>query len=133
MTGTKVFDSSALLTYFEAQPGYEKVTDIFEESGKQPFEIFVSIVNWGEVLYLVERKHGVHRRDAIEHLMNQMNLEVISPGKETTRKAAHLKAVHKLPYADCFAAALAMEKKAVLVTGDKDFKTVENQVDVLWI
>jgi hypothetical protein len=33
-------------------------------------------------------------------------------------------ALHHLPYADCFAAALAQARKATLVTSDKDFQRV---------
>ena len=128
MTGARVLDSSALLVYFEAQPGCEKVTGIFEESGKEHLGLFISIVNWGEVLYMIERKHGLHRRDAIEHLMDQMNLEVVSPERDATREAAHFKAAYKLPYADCFAAALAAQRKAELVTSDKDFRAVEHKI-----
>jgi len=34
---------------------------------------------------------------------------------------------------DCFAAALAKELKADLVTGDQEFKQVEGQVKVQWL
>jgi predicted nucleic acid-binding protein len=40
---------------------------------------------------------------------------------ELTRLAASLKAGHNLPYADCFAAALAQDRKATLVTSDGDY------------
>jgi ribonuclease VapC len=38
-----------------------------------------------------------------------------------------------MPYADCFAAALARMRRAELVTGDEDFKMVEKDVKILWI
>jgi hypothetical protein len=43
------------------------------------------------------------------------------------------KAKEKIAYADCFAAALAREKKAQLVTGDPEFKPLEDEVNILWI
>jgi len=51
------------------------------------------------------------------------------------RQAALFKSGKKISYADCFAAALALAKlrKAELVTGDRDFKQVEGEVQVLWI
>jgi len=33
-----------------------------------------------------------------------------------------------MSYADCFAAALAKDRKAELVTGDKEFRQVEGEV-----
>jgi len=38
--------------------------------------------------------------------------------------AAAIKAKHSLSYADAFAAALAISKKAVLLTGDKEFESL---------
>lgn len=38
-----------------------------------------------------------------------------------------------MSYADCFAAALAKLRKAALVTGDKDFKQVEDEIKVHWV
>jgi len=49
-----------------------------------------------------------------------------------TRGAAELRAEHKLPYTDCFAAALAAHRKASLATSDKDFAHVEKKFDILW-
>ena len=40
---------------------------------------------------------------------------------------------HKMSYADCFAAALAKDRKAELVTGDKEFKQVDGEVNVRWL
>ena len=47
--------------------------------------------------------------------------------------AAHVKARHPVSYADAFAVALAQELKAVVVTGDPEFKKVEPLVSVLWL
>jgi predicted nucleic acid-binding protein len=35
--------------------------------------------------------------------------------------------------ADCFAATLAKERKADLVTGDQEFRQVESEIKVLWV
>jgi len=36
-------------------------------------------------------------------------------------------------YADCFAAALAKDRKAELVTGDREFKQVEGEGSIRWL
>jgi ribonuclease VapC len=38
-----------------------------------------------------------------------------------------------MSYADCFAAALAKKRQAVLVTGDPEFKQVSDEVKVHWV
>lgn len=38
-----------------------------------------------------------------------------------------------MSYADCFAAALAKERKADPASGDKEFKQIEGEVSVRWL
>lgn len=38
-----------------------------------------------------------------------------------------------MSYADCFAAALARKRQAELVTGDPEFREVEDEIKVVWI
>jgi predicted nucleic acid-binding protein len=38
-----------------------------------------------------------------------------------------------MSYADCFAAALAKLRTAELVTGDKEFRQMEEDVRILWL
>jgi len=52
---------------------------------------------------------------------------------DLTRQAAELKSKHRMSYAGCFAAALARQRKAELVTGDRDFRQVEGEVKILWL
>ncbi|MBM3839772.1 MAG: PIN domain-containing protein, partial [Verrucomicrobia bacterium] len=47
--------------------------------------------------------------------------------------AADFKARFKLSLADAFAAALAKEKKAELVTGDPEFKALEKEIKINWV
>ena len=49
------------------------------------------------------------------------------------RMAADFKTRFKLSLADSFAAALAKEKKAELVTGDPEFKPLEKEIKIIWL
>lgn len=128
-----VLDSWAVLAHFEGEERAEKLMQIFGEALKNNTHLFISAVNWGEVLYVIEKRHGaVQTKNAIE-LMEQMGLEVISVDQGIARGAAHLKANYKLHYTDACAAALALEKKAELITGDIDFKSVESKLKIIWL
>jgi ribonuclease VapC len=48
-------------------------------------------------------------------------------------EAAKLKGAYPLAYAHCFAAALAIRKNAKVVTGDPDFRKLENILSVEWM
>jgi predicted nucleic acid-binding protein len=63
----------------------------------------------------------------------QLPIEIVGVDMELTKLAASLKAQHNLPYADCFAAALAQARKATLVTSDKDFERARPAVKILWV
>jgi len=47
-----VFDSYAIITFFEKEKGFEKVIDIFTESSSGKLKILINIINWGgSILY----------------------------------------------------------------------------------
>ena len=60
-----------------------------------------------------------------------MPIELVDARYELTKLAAELHADHKLPYADCFAAALATDRKASLATSDADFAKLERHLTPL--
>ena len=47
--------------------------------------------------------------------------------------AADFKARFKMSLADAFAAALAKEKKAELVTGDPEFRPLHQEIKIHWL
>jgi len=51
----------------------------------------------------------------------------------SAKLAATLKAKLGLPYADCFAAALASLRRAAVVTADRDFEVLKEEVEVVRI
>jgi predicted nucleic acid-binding protein len=48
-------------------------------------------------------------------------------------QAADLKSTYRMYYADSFAAALAIEHKATLVTSDSDFRKLGHGFPVVWL
>jgi ribonuclease VapC len=128
-----VLDSYALISYLEREAGYEEVTKLFEECVAKDREVFVCIINWGEVIYHALRSGGEKTAQRAEEAMRALPLHLVEANKELTLQAAHLKAFNKMSYADCFAAALAIKRKCELVTGDKEFKQVEEMVRIRWI
>ena len=129
----KVLDASALMAYLEKESGYEKVKDLLIKSadGNQP--LLMSSVNLGEVYYILIKEHGREEADKIFRLIETFPVECINADWHLVKQAALFKAEKKLPFADCFAAALAKLHKAELVTADKDFKVVEDEVKIIWL
>ena len=128
-----VLDASALMTFFEDRPGADKVEELLAKAAELKQPLLMSVVNWGEVYYAVWRARGEKAANAKLEQIAQLPVHVADVDMETTRLAAGLKAQHNLPYADCFAAALAQARKAVLVSSDKDFERVGRLVKAIWV
>jgi ribonuclease VapC len=93
----------------------------------------LSTISLGEIAYTVERRHGADAcRNALERLA-VFPIQIQEAMREQVMAAAHLKACYAISYADAFAAALAQELEAPVVTGDREFAQVESLVDVLWL
>lgn len=128
-----VLDSYAVISYLQQQEGYEDVSKIFEECVAKDREVFLCVVNWGEVIYQALRRGGEARARLAEDSMRALPIQLVEANKELTYQAARIKATNKMSYADCFVAALAIKKKCEIVTGDKEFKQVEKDVKIRWI
>jgi predicted nucleic acid-binding protein len=130
---TYVLDASALMAFFEDRPGAEKVEDLLAKAAETKHPLLMSVVNWGEVFYSVWRAHGEEAARAKLYDIAQLPVEIINVEMELAKSAATLKAEHNLPYADCFAAALAQARKATLVTSDEDFERVGSKLRIIWV
>jgi ribonuclease VapC len=65
--------------------------------------------------------------------LNSLGLTILPCPNELIFRAAELKARFAMSYPDTFAVASAMEHNATLVTGDPEFRQVEQLVKILWI
>jgi ribonuclease VapC len=128
-----VLDSYAVIAFLEREEGYNEVAKVFEECVAKDREVFLCVVNWGEVIYHALRNGGERMAQLAEDSMKALPIQVVEANKDITLQAAHLKATNKMSYADCYAAALAIKKRCEVVTGDKEFKQVEKDIKVRWI
>ncbi len=129
----KVLDAYALMVYLEKESGYEKIKDLFVKAAESGKDLLMTTVNWGEVFYTLVRDYGVDEAERIQRSIETLPIEFVAADIELTKQAAIYKAAKKLSYADCFAAALAKLHKGELITGDKEFKIVENEIKIGWI
>lgn len=130
-----VLDSFALIAYFEGEKGQELVIDLFHRAAKGRCELYLSVVNLGEIAYLVERERGLPKAQETLARVDELPVSVCDIDRRLVLTAAHIKAEHPIAYADCFAAALAQGKDAALVTGDPEFKNagVDAEVPLMWL
>ena len=132
-TAVRVLDSYSLIAYFEAEAGAETVAAALKTARNSDVPLLLCVVNWGEVYYITLREAGAERADQVVEVIATLPIEIVFPDLELTREAARLKSRGGIAYADCFAAALAKLRKSELMTGDAEFKRVDDVVKILWI
>jgi ribonuclease VapC len=128
-----VLDSWSVLAYFEDEPAGQQVADVLANAHENKIPLLISVVNAGELWYILAREVSEEEADRSTAELRQLGIEFVDASWKLAREAARLKSKNKMPFADCFAAALAKENKAELVTGDHEFKQVEGQVKVHWV
>ena len=128
-----MLDSYAVLAFLFQEAGYETVMNLFEKAAAADQNVLISAPNWAEVSYQVERKIGAERWSEIRLKLLGLPIEIVPADQQLAELAGQLKATRKMSLADCFAAALAMQKRADLYTGDSEFRAVEKDVKVVWL
>ena len=128
-----ILDAYALLAYLQREAAYETVRDLLAEAADRGERLLMVSVNLGEVYYKTLREYGTKRLREVEERVGELPLEVVPADVELAKQAALLKATHKMSHADCFAAALAHTRNGRVVTGDKEFEAVDDEIEVLWL
>ena len=131
--GNFVLDSFALLAVFRDEPAADAVLDLLQQARLGEISLVMSVINLGEVIYHTIRERGTERAQGVLADFERYPIEVIDIDRELALAGAELKGLHRISYADCIAAALAERLDATLVTGDRDFRHVEDRVAIEWL
>ncbi|MFZ4681399.1 MAG: type II toxin-antitoxin system VapC family toxin [Terrimicrobiaceae bacterium] len=128
-----ILDSWALMAFFKGEPAALEVRSRFDLAAESGVPLALCVINWGEVVYQFERVGGGSAAESVISDIGNLPIEVVSADQDLTRIAASFKAKGGLSYADAFAAALAKDRKAELITGDPEFKVVEKEIKIDWL
>jgi predicted nucleic acid-binding protein len=127
-----VLDANALIGFFEDRVGASaRVRHLLEESLRNDVPLLMSAVNWGEVFYMEWRYRGEAKAYEAEARLRQLPIAVIAVDQERATRVGALKQKHGLAYADAFAAELAIERGAWLVTADPEFAKIGKALSIL--
>src|SRR6188768_2196910 len=124
-----VLDSYSMLAFFRDEPGADAVEKLLNEAAEDKHELYITVVNVGEVYYMSCRKDSVAKANQVWEAMRKFPLHFIEIGMDLSLAAAKIKANYKLSYADAFAAALTIQKKATLITGDNEFEALKGETN----
>jgi predicted nucleic acid-binding protein len=128
-----VLDSHALLTLLRDEPGAGLVRSLMERAAENATSLHMTEVNYAEVQYIVRRQEGEKAWAGVASDLEAAPIEFHPATRALADLAAGYKARFKLSLADAFAAALATEKRAELVTGDPEFEPLEPELRIHWL
>jgi ribonuclease VapC len=131
--GPFVFDSYALLKFFQKEKGYEKIGHLLEAVKKSGGIKYINAINLGEIIYSTKREFGDQKKLEVLANIERLRFTILPVPNALIFQAAEYKAQYGISYADCFALASAIEHKAMIVTGDPEFKKVEQLIEVVWV
>jgi PIN domain nuclease of toxin-antitoxin system len=135
MTNEKrvVLDTFAILALIEEEEGAETVAKIISDEETQ---IYLSVINLGELYYLLLREKGEEVADEVlQSTLLEESIVIEEAPWSRVKEAARIKAKGKLSYADSFVLGLTLELKAPVVTGDPEILAMAKEfgVQVIWI
>jgi ribonuclease VapC len=129
----RVLDSHALVAYFRDEPGAEMVENLLVVAGRKDSPLHMTDVNYAEVKYSIIKKDGAEAWAEAAKILQGLPIYFHPTTRAMADNAADYKARFKMSLADAFAAALAKERKAELVTGDPEFKPLEKEIKINWL
>jgi ribonuclease VapC len=129
----KVLDAYAIMAFFEDEPGADFVRSLILQAEEGNIDLLMSVVNLGEVWYSIARTNSPETADQYIHEIQGMAIEIVDADWQLTRQAAAFKVNGKISYGDCFAAALTKNRQAELITGDAEFKVLQDEINISWI
>ena len=128
-----VLDTFAMLAYLQGESRGARVREVFQNTQPGRQKIHMSLINVGEVLYIIERRQSLQKAQDTLALLYQLPIEILPVDEQTVLAAAHIKANYTVSYADAFAIAGAQEVGGIVITGDPEFRAVEEIVSIEWL
>lgn len=121
-----ILDTSAIIAYLADEKEASEVEKVIPEA-KIPF------ICLSELYYLIWRKRGRSDADKMYAVVKSWALSVLYPNERVILNAGRFKAVHKLGISDSYIAAFTLEEDAVLVTKDKDYQIINEEIGIKFL
>ena len=77
MTSRYLFDSHALLAFFQNEEGAEVVAEIMRMAEKDSSDRLICVINLGEIVYVTKRRFGDTKKLEIIARIHQLGLRIL--------------------------------------------------------
>lgn len=120
-----VFDTSAILTLRDNEPGAEQVADLLYRAERGQVKVLISFISLMEVLYRVWKDEGVVEGRLAYEQVQSLPLTIIHENPSLLEKAAAVKATERLSLADAWIVATTIVEEATLVHKDPEYESLQ--------
>jgi len=130
-----VLDSWAFLAWLQNEPAAaSQVQSLIEQGERDECKLFASIINIGEVYYLLVKRLGEEKAMEFRNAVFKMPVQIVSATDDEVWQAVNFKKAFPISYADAFAASAALTVDAAIVTGDGEFLAIGNSGPLIfWV
>ncbi|MCL0094427.1 type II toxin-antitoxin system VapC family toxin [Dehalococcoidales bacterium] len=130
-----ILDAYAILAYLKDEAEANIITELLGRAKEGKAKVFINWVTMGEVYYITCRESNENLALAAIEMIKAWPVTLIACAEKEIITAAGIKANYTLSFADAIVAATAKQQDATIVTGDPEFKTLEEtyNVKLLWL
>ncbi len=122
-----VLDTYALIKWLTGETDYEVV-----EKHLKKHDIHMSSINFGETYYRLAKSGLKSEAENLWINKDLFPIKYVHPNWHRIRRAAEIKASYAVSYADAFYISLALELNAKVITGDPEFKKIDD-IELIWV
>ncbi len=131
-----VLDSWPILQWLKGrEPVYSAFVALIDSAIVGEVQLHLSRINFGEVIYTVRKAPDIASVEGALRSFRAAPFVLHTIDDALVDEAVELKSHHGISYADAFAAALAVRLSVPLVTGDREFRKLEEDglLELKWV
>jgi ribonuclease VapC len=126
-----LLDAWAFLALLQKEePAASRVHRLLQEAEVQQSELFLSIINLGEIYYSLGKAKGRPEADETLKTIYRLPITILPATDEMVLAAAALKMDYAISYAAAFAAAETKRRGFTLVTGDPELLQLQDDIKI---
>lgn len=119
-----VLDTSALIAFFQDEPGAETVGNVLDRAKKEKCLAVISFITLAELYYIFWQEQGESAAKELLAIVKSLPIMVVESEERLTLLAGRIKANHRLSLADAFIAATASLAGGTLIHKDPELEAV---------
>ena len=133
MSQKSLLDAYGLFLFLQKEGPYQVVKELFREAQTEDNPVLINEMSLGEIYHVTAQMHSSEKAEAFLPLMEVLPLEMVSNNLEDILRAARIKVKYSIGYVNALVASTAEQENAVLLTGDSEFRKVEEMITIQWL